>query len=278
MAATQYKLTMVFNQGRQGWTESFYASAGTLAKAVDDCTALGAKRGAMLGGGCVIDGLRIQFPLVRGSTRLIAVPPRADPGIAAARHPWTAILLSIRAIGVADGDATSVYRRNFELRGFPQDAVSGVMDTNQEHLSAAFTTALNEYFAQLKAMGASIKGNTKGTDSTAITAVAAGDNITTLTAAGAHGLVAGDKVLLAGFSYGWKILNGRTIVQSANGLSIVVPKISGAGVFFPPAYIQKQGGSFPTITDYTFLRTVTKDTGHSFFATRGRYKKRSINT
>lgn len=113
---------MVFAAGANGWTETWYTTAGDRTTAVQRCNALAMPRVQMLGFGCRYEATRVSDIAIQFdsylSSNLIAQPPGGAGALAPVENArddvWTAMLLNI---------TSGIYRRSFLMRGLPDDEV-----------------------------------------------------------------------------------------------------------------------------------------------------------
>lgn len=106
-----YKVDWIFNQGRAGWTETWYASHTTIEDAMKVGKEGAAVRARLLGQGARLEHVRVSdVDILRDSlAEDVNVVPSNDGSIA--DTPWNAILCRI--------NATELYRRQLWLRGVP---------------------------------------------------------------------------------------------------------------------------------------------------------------
>jgi hypothetical protein len=276
-----FKMQWVFNQGRNGWTESHYITAPSMDVARTVALNLAIFRQQLCGKGVVLEGMRLGDPLVRGSTLIERVPTLASPVQEVADAPWSSGIFSLRYGTGGTGAAANTYRRNYLMRGLPWICFDGSEERQNVKINGAYQKTFADLFDALKNAGAALKANTKNTAAAVIedAETGVGGGLTFTTQAN-HGFAVRDTVLLAGLKYTWKPSNGRAIVIDLPAtdkftIGLKPGQFVPSGLFFAPAFVQRVIFFNPTLRGWTFLRQVKKATGASFFSTVGKYKTRS---
>lgn len=272
------KLTYFFNQGRWGWSETWYKTVGTLPDLYRAGLAFADKRAACLAKGCIIEAMRSSLEGVNGDsymeTALGGKLPKT-PIVLEADAPWNALLLR--------AEATSLYRRQVWLRGVPDEDIT--YDPN----TGLFTLAPkqeNKYLNLKKAILANafqIRAHSKDPllaprKRNASMSIPVGGEAVDV-ACEDHGLVVGDNVHIGGVKQTFAPIkmNGNYEVIGVPGLgtyTVSVPNVSIAklGTFLKYGYTQKRVVIYSDITDLMPIRIAKRNTGRAFFVPRGRRK------
>ena len=266
-----YKVTWIFNQHKQGWTETFYRTASNYTDAKNFALAHVPTRLGLCGRGVTIEAIRISDVDILGDGCLEVNPPNQGPYPADADNPWCAAL-----VGLCAGDR--LYRRSLWLRGIPdswmaRDAVTG--DCGFPTVMKSRVDALINHLKISNWKLKVIKKTGAGTAPATITNIsdnpATGRIVFTTTLAG---LTVGDTVRVTDFSGpDKKKLNKTWKIMSITGTDI---EVDGKFADLEDATLDAGGKMKRRIIDYvdveegSLLRCMWKKTGRAFFVPAGR--------
>lgn len=269
-----YKATFVFNQGRLGWSESWYLEQSNSDFALAQAGSLAALRQKLLASGVNLEYIRVSDVAIAGDANVKLIDEWGTTQIDGADTPWNAIYVRIQA-----GDQ---YRRQMWLRGVPDAWIAPTLGNPASNVwPGALTSALDKFVAKLKNVPFKLKVISKDT----------GDivekDITSITEDGSHRIVFGIAGLTGAVNDTFRVkkfsgpdkaqLNGVYTIVSNSGTAVVVPK-KYADLESPP---EDSGGKavarvikYKDITDGTLIRLAKRNTGRAFFAPAGRRRAR----
>jgi len=270
----QYKLTLVFNQGRTGWTETWYAFKSNTEIMMTALKNVATYRQRLLGAGASIEYLRVSDVAILQDSTVQPItswgsnsaPPSAD-------QPWNAVYCRC--------EATDMYRRQVWLRGLPDEWIDPAGDNpaspavnppyNRPLLQ--FQNALINNGFQLRVIN---KEGSAGAN-TAITGISAGDAGRTRLAVGTAPGAVGDEFRVSQFTGPDKaLLNGvkkiagagAGYVEIATPFSSLTAPASNVGGKSKPRQI-----AYREVTSLQAIRTAKRSTGRAFFLPVGRRKR-----
>jgi len=269
-----FKGTMIFNDCRQGWTESLYWTGSSRADAVTKFTNVAKKRWLLLGEPVVIEAIRVNDVEIDRDCGLFEFEPQPySTGLLAGR-PYDAWLYELMA-----GDE---YCRSAWLRGIPDDWVIRSDDLKCNFFAQdAMKTNFAAYEASLIANAMQLRDIRKvgsGIAPIAITGLAEATDGYTIA------LVAG----LPDSGYhkvrfkDWqgpdrKILNGVHRIVALTGISVKVDilwaDLTGPLLNFDGKAVA-QWLDYNTITGAELRYAGKKSTGRAFFVLAGRRRAR----
>lgn len=268
-----YKGTMIFNQGRAGWSESWYLQASSHQQAADKLQTVGPTRMKLLGGGASIEYWRVSDVAILGDSAIVVTNEWAlSTGVTSADEPWDAVYVRV--------EAGPLYRRQMWLRGIPDEwagPAGGFPGGNPNN--SFLTGALDKFKAKAKAVPFQLRCIEKegaGAVKTPITALAAdGSGRTVMSVAVAQGAV-GDEFRVREYTGpDKKLLNGVHKISAVGAGTVTVP-LKFADLTDPNA---NAGGKatpriivYKDVTDIIPLRMAKRNTGRAFFLPVGRRK------
>lgn len=259
---------MIFGQGKNGWTESYYIEATDYDAAKARYADLASTRAKLLGKGSYIDGVRVSDEAILNDAFPIDVGSTTDTQVAVTDTPWNSIY--VRA------QAGALYRRQFHLRGVPDswiviDPTNGrpaIPATAREAFNAwAFSMTKRTPVCMLKVM-------TKTLDAVKVGGPPLIDTPYTKVNVGTvAGLDAVPYVLMRKWrGPDKKLLNRRwdVIAYTAPWLTISLPfaALSNAALDYG-GFILRRVPGYSAMTDVYLTRYAAKKTGRAFFVSAG---------
>lgn len=268
-------MTFIFNQGRLGFSESWYCTRDDLATALTDAVFVANFRKGLLGRGCFIEAIRVSDEAVLNDSLVQIIqlqPPNNAPNALFAGDPWDSIFARVQA--------GALYRRQLWMRGVPDVWIELNPADGRPTWIPAFVTAFDNFKDAIVAKRYCIKALQKGgapAQPRSISAVATSATGNFQITAPGHGLSNLQSVRIKGVKgNGLSNLTGVFVIENVTPNTFEVPLQPLA-----PGYLYKGNGKviprimgyFP-ITDAVYLRTAKKSTGRAFFVPRGRRRAR----
>lgn len=271
-----YKCTLIFNQDRNGWTETYYTIAATFAQATSYLDTMVAYRQTMLGKGSALEAYRLSDENVIGDALLRPIPwTDADGKAGVTDTPWNSALIRL--------EAGSLYRRSLFLRGLPDEWIQKDDVTFRDKLIPDFRSALDKFFQAITSLRPFhlkvLKKDNVSPNGVAITTLSADpvDNYTICTAP-LHECQTGQKCLIRKFigpdagllNRSWNVISvdGDAVKISLKFASMQAPLDNYNGK------IIARNTDYVPITLARFMRFTSRKTGRAFFVSRGRRPKR----
>lgn len=272
-----YRMTLIFNAGRHGWTEAYYLTGQAGMDAVRTrAGTLASKRAEALASTNMVDAVRISD---------LAVTAAADLYYG----PWWGLIDREKArdqIEVAwlyrAHTADFQYRRNLYFRGAIDDMVQYDAATGRPLGSGGFSDAIASFLNHLTGGGYAIsvisKDPAKVGKVDVLKATAEGQFITY--SAPGHTYVLKDKIRVSGLQGTGAGLANKTatIVQTVAGQSFSFAAdedVLGPINTTKPGVARRQVKVLVPISGTYSVRPTTHDTGRAFFAGRGRRKSKA---
>lgn len=269
-----YKTTFIFNEGRQGWSETWYIEpAGTgagIIEARDLAITLSGLRKTMLGEGAQLEALRVSDVAIRGDSLIHSfnLTTPANPDLAA-DLPSNGMLARV--------EAGALYRRQMWLRGMRDDWIIRNIVTGQPIVPPALNNAFTAFNDELVARQWRLRCIDKEAPNfheSPVTAIAAAGVNTALSVTGFAALVPGDEVRVRHFiGPDAALLNRVWKVLAADAASITIP-LAFATLTNPATDLLGIVASrvivYKPVTTSGILRLAGRKTGRAFFVPRGR--------
>lgn len=274
-----YKCDMVFNQGRYGWSESWYKtlSSGEYTQALNATSDLAKLRYKLLGDGVQIEELRVS-DVLKTRDSLVSFPQGlfGFNGVLSG-NPWDGLLCRL--------DAGPFHRRGLILRGIPDDWVSfkSVSQLFTDHpLLFSGWVAYRDHLVnsgwQLRVILTEDEAFVASTRTLTLSA----DLANVAIAAPPAGWKPGTKLRLRAFNTpdprDKRTVNRVTVIKSIDDdgaavLSILASDLWGEVEGVEGTVIEQTIG-YATLTAGTMERTGHRDTGRAFFVSAGRRRAR----
>jgi hypothetical protein len=268
------KATLLFNAGRQGWSETWYREGDELTVAMKHFKERYLPlRKALLGSGAFVEGIRCSIEGEPGHSRLEVDPVEgfeleAQPNFMRDK-PWNGWLILIQA--------QNLHRRSFVLRGMPDTWIEVDAAKNKAFPSAAFKRAFEKWANEIIDGEYKMKVLSKDPATAPlveITGVFPQQLGATRVQVAGGAFQIGEYVRMSGFDMPQlRFLNGvhRVIKIDVNGLHFNIPLPQGAdALYLGGASMRKQVTTYVDISDATMIRAAKRDTGRAFFVPRGR--------
>jgi hypothetical protein len=266
-----YQMTAVFNQGKAGWSETWYCTVSNHEAALTKLKATLPLRQGLLGGGASIEYIRVSDVAIRGDSQVQQLTNWAiSTSPTGADEPWDGVYVRC--------EAGPLYRRQMFLRGIPDvwagpaGAFPGAPPLNADMTQAVkkwSTRAINEGY-QLRCTDKEGAGATK----TPIDALAADpQGRTTITCAANLGAV-NDRFIISNYEgEDRKLLNGVHKILAKAG-NVYTFKLKFATLEDPSD--NTGGQARPQVIVYKpleaveIIRMAKRSTGRAFFLPVGR--------
>jgi len=268
-----FQCVTIFNQGKTGWSETWYWTGSNYDQALTNLRGLATPRKGLLGSGATIEYLRVSDVAVKGDSQVQLVqewgtsgdPPNAD-------QPWNAVYVRC--------EAGPLYRRQVWLRGLPDEWIAPAgsnpakpeLNADLAGALAKFRSALINRAFQLRV----IQKDGAGGVQTPVTGITAGDGGRARIAVGTPQGNVGDTFRMSDWSGpDKKLLNGvHKIAAVGAGYVEIGTKFSDltspaedvGGKAKPRIFI------YVTVEDLIQIRAAKRNTGRAFFSPRGRRK------
>lgn len=265
-----YQCVFIFNQGRYGWTETWYKTGSTHEAVVPLSTTLATRRTRLLATGASIEAVRISDVTIAGDS--VAFPLGKDGTVQTqgADTPWNAIYCRV--------NSGALYRRQLWLRGIPDvwiELENGNVLRNT--VAGALNTAFNAFRTTLVGDGWLMKCIQKdGPGATFIDVTAFSLNVDGFLQFSIAGLagVPGDTFRISkAQGPNPKLVNGVYTIRSNNG-AVVVSTYKPGEAFDPADYANLKAKpriiQYNGISDGRIMRPAKRSTGRAFFVQRGR--------
>jgi len=268
---------MFFGQGDNGWTETWYATKSGPGQALEDLAIPARRRIGLLGEQSKLRLTRVSDVAIKGdslvsdldTTDISRMTPDApDPSDVV----YTGWLVRF--------EAGSNYRRELILRGAPDSFYidpPGVSPIAVQP-SATMRKALQTFFTILRASGWGLYVVDKsGANPTVrinnvVQAAAPFASYWQVTAP-TLGAVVGDQVKVYGSASAVGLRGTWRVLAVAGDSYTLTAKWATSGPYLMDGTIKRVVKVIATLTDYHIERCVKRNTGRSFFVTRGRRKK-----
>lgn len=266
-----YQLTTVFNQGKAGWSETWYVQASNHDQALERLRGVLPRRQGLLGGGASIEYIRVSDVAIKGDSSVQQLTNwSVSTAPAGADEPWDGVYVRC--------EAGPLYRRQMFLRGIPDNwagpagAFPGSPPLNAEMTAAVkkwSTAAINQGF-QLRCTEKEGAGAVK----TPIDALGVdGQGRTTFTCAANLGAV-NDRFIVSNYDgKDRRLLNGRHKILAKAG-NVYTVKLRHA-LLEDPA--DNTGGQarpevivYKNLEEVVIIRMAKRSTGRAFFLPVGR--------
>lgn len=263
-----YKGTYLFNQGRYGWSESWYVDAATITDAAGYFSGVMTQRIKMLGRGARMEMIRVSDVDIAGDSMIVLAPEDQITAATPVDTPWNCLLVRV--------ESGALYRRSMWMRGAPDEWMlfsqngSIIIPTDAKNALKAWSTKIIN-------AGFKFKVTQKGGPETLplpIGALAEDENGRVVAQIPGFAGQVNDFVQFKGYNGpDKKILNGRHRVVKVDGASVTVG-IEFNTLFAPNANFG--GKAVRKITLYTFVtsafieRATSRRTGRAFFVRPGR--------
>jgi len=263
-----YASTMIFNQGKHGWSETWYQTVSTHAQALGALINLSTKRSLLLGTNAGIEYLRVSDVSVPfdaevtvTGTDVIVQPTFCDT-------PWNAIYCRV--------NAGPKYRRQVWLRGIPDVWIlfnaNNISPLNPilEQVFRNFRQSLISNGFQLRVID---KEGFAGVPLDVTAMAVAGDYIS-YNVPGVAGVKVGEMVRIAKTTGpDRKKLNGRRKIRAIAGtvltLDVKADDIADLGANIPGEFWY-QKIAYKNVESGSVIRPAKRDTGRAFFVSAGR--------
>lgn len=269
-----FKATFIFNEGRQGWSETWYSSGATTGATINDvygdAVALSILRKQMLGEGATLEALRVSDIAIRGDSRFTEffIPTPANQDLAA-DLPSNGMLARV--------EAGALYRRQMWLRGMRDEWIVRNIVTGVPIIPPALLAAFQAFNDELVARQWQLRVIDKSPPNffdNPVTAIAADGILTRFTVLGFGAIPIGAEVR----SHNWTgpdkaALNKVFKVVSADAIGVTInlafatltnPALDLTGMLASRIIVYKN------ITRSEILRLAARQTGRAFFVPRGR--------
>lgn len=268
-----YKGTILFNQSRHGWSESYYLEATGYAEATTRMNEIAGARAQLMGKGNSIDAIRISDESILNDALLINPGSDAPTQDSATDTPWNAIYVRAQAGGQ--------YRRQFHLRGVPDSWIVIDPDTGKATIPAVAKHAFDKWRTAMINLTPVVKLKVHLKEGAGVVIIgpptaAAGGVFTKFNVPGVPGLATTPYVLLRKWRGPDKrVLNRRYDVISYNDpdlvLSLPFAALSEPAANFGGMLLRRIPG-YADMTTLSLLRLAAKKTGKAFFVAPGRSK------
>lgn len=263
------KVTLFFEMGKHGWSESFLHNSNNHANAEVAADRLLQVRVPIMAKQAACTYIRISDIAVKGDSRVIIPVPGGVKGQLSSDCdvPWNSALVRC--------DAGPLYRRHVWVRGVPDDAVTVQADGKVKYDSALQQAAWNKYFNELVVGGWVMKALNKNQATVSVWSATTASPIVVTTLV-AHGFQPGQKVTIdrgKGMTY----INGVWTVGAVTALTYELVNSN------PPALPLYQLNTararlhvdtFEDIDKAEIIRLVHRQTGRPFDSSRGRRSAR----
>lgn len=267
-----YKVTLFFTEGAQGWSESYYQTANSPELVRPLALALVKARGGMLAGQVGIPYVRISDETIKGDSRVVTNPAfvpltQFGAGEQIPDFAWTGLVVRM--------EATDLYRRSMTLRGVPDigpqgPATAGPMPANLLAAFNVFRDILKNDSWQMRN-----KNRGLGFENKRVIFVKPDNALKRASfSVNAHGYQVGDKVNVTNLAQYPTLRGVRLIVAVVDANEFVIEYINDVQPLLEPyrgdAMVRKVGYVYPDIAETTFIRFGKRDTGRPFGQSRGR--------
>ena len=267
-----FKATMIFNAGRQGWTESFYLTAADYASADPRMIALAAARIPMLGLGASLEAYRLSNEAIFGDA--LTVPySYGDNGSNAGLARDVANTCALMRV-----QATDLYRRTVTIRGVPDEWVYYTVADNSMSLKRELLQAMTVFGIALVTNSFQIKSVSKDDADVALKKL---DNATVdpvkgvrIVPLGGNNYANGDVVRISkARGTNMQFVNGTWTVTEAGALDFFIrsyPPNPPGILYLDSGEIRRKRPAYTNINRASPLRPASRKTGRAFFVPRGR--------
>jgi len=268
-----FQLTTVFNQGRSGWSETWYCQASTHEQAITKLKSVLPRRQGLLGGGASIEYIRVSDVAITGDSQVQHLQDWAiSTSPTGADEPWDGVYVRC--------EAGPLYRRQMFLRGIP-DAWAGPAGgfPGSPPNNGEMTQAVAKWASAAKNNGFQLRCANKegaGAVKTPITSFASGTGGRTTFVVSVDQGAVGDFFKISGYEGpDKKLLNGRhKIIEKAGTsytiklryLDITDPTENTGGKASPIVIVYKD------LEEVQIIRMAKRSTGRAFFLPVGRRK------
>lgn len=266
-----WRATFFLEQGKQGWTESWYKDGDKPANAMAQAEALSILRVRILQRGALLNKIRISVPGAPRDAEFKAYSDASSTGQygAAVNSEDREAQVSIN-VRLFAGDATW---RTWMVRGVPADAIDNI--AGKSTVQPIYEAILRNFVTQVAAGSWALRKSGYGASNRVLSIVQLSGKLQTVTTVDnlAAGIVAGAVVNLRGGT-GVSNINGNWRVRAVLGLTSfsVWPKITrqygdlDAGSLDVRLVTQ----TYPSITAGTPIGVTTRRTGRPSYLPRGR--------
>jgi len=266
-----WKGVLIFNSGRNGWTETWYKEASTIAETNTPFQNFAGIRQKLCGKYATIEAIRIVSEDKPRVHQLVPTKFVVSAGAGLSDTPWNGILAR-----VATSDR--LYQRNVYLRGVVDELIQRLLDgTFNPAGNTDLTDPWEGFLSSARANGIRFKARLKtGEGATARDAgpfVRTADGFIQLPSAGFAG-GPGSKVSFSEVTgEGSEILKGQHKVRSnGGGIMVLETKVGsdpGPGGWAVGKF-RVVLPEYPLVYSGNPLRPTKRSTGRAFFVTRGR--------
>lgn len=266
-----YQLTTVFNQGRAGWSETWYCQASNHEQAITKLRGVLPRRQNLLGGGASIEYIRVSDVTIKGDSQVQQLQNwSVSTSPMGADEPWDGVYVRC--------EAGPLYRRQMFLRGIPDDwAGPAGAFPGSPPLNGTMTDALKRWSAAAIAQGFQLRCTEKegaGAVRTPIDALGTdAQGRTTFTCTANLGAVNDRFIVSAYEGKDRKLLNGRhkILVKAGNVYTVKLryalledPADNTGGQGRPELIVYKE------LEEVVIIRMAKRATGRAFFLPVGR--------
>lgn len=266
----KFLCTMIFNQGRYGWTESWYRDSSDYFTALQALTNLATRRTSLLGSGARIEVAKVSDVEAVGDSKDSTIGLDGMIQQLGADTPWNAIYARINAGGL--------YRRQMWLRGIPDAWIAltaGNPNVNPLDgiLSSAFNTFKNYLVSQAWLLRVILKTGAGATETTVTAFSINGDGKMVFNVAGVPGGPGDTFRIKYAVGPNPKLVNGVYTIQS-NLAGVITTTTTAPDGLVPGDYNGMKHRpriiSYESITDGVIKRCGKRSTGRAFFVQAGR--------
>lgn len=266
-----YQISLIFNQRKQGWTETWYVKdPESLSDAIAAGEFLAIERRKLCGGNTNIEAIRASDEEVIGDSRLRNLPWNDEPSDIA-DQAGAAILVRVEAGGL--------YRRSMWLRGCPDIWIT-TGGGAAPNVGAGAITPVKKFIAALMSadIHACLKVGAKtGVGGTGLPVTGtdlSNDGGWTKVTVGGLGAAIGEKILMKKWKgFDRKLLN-RSYEVIDTSPTFVTINLSWTSLTAPElnyrGRIYSRNIQYSYVSSGTIVRAAIRKTGRAFFVPRGR--------
>jgi hypothetical protein len=266
-----YQLTTVFNQGKSGWSETWYCQASNHEQALTKLRNVLPLRQGLLGGGASIEYVRVSDVAIKGDSQVQQLTNwSVSTSPTGADEPWDGVY--VRA------EAGPLYRRQMFLRGIP-DTWAGPAGAfpGAPPLNASLTDAVQRWKASAINQGFQLRCTDKegaGATKTPIDSIAADAQGRVSFSIAANMGAVNDRFIVSDYDGpDAKLLNGRWKILAKVG-NIYSIKLRHAVLTNSAENTGGQGRPevivYKNLEEVIIIRMAKRSTGRAFFLPVGR--------
>lgn len=265
-----FKFTWIFNDYRQGWSESWYYTGSNIESSTVTSSSGATVRMRLIGKNVILEAARVSDVTIRGDSTFTPFAGVQPVQAAVQDTAWNCWLCRV--------EAGALYRKSMYLRGCPDDWIA--QEENGQFIQPqALRNAIGEFqdFA-IGTLALRVAEKIPDASYIKITGITADPDGYIRFAAAATGAVLGDTVTVKSYQGPDRsILNGQHAVRAGDGASVTINTLF-ALLLDPLANVKgviaKRNIIYPTVTRIRPLRPVKRSTGRAFFVPVGRRRRR----